>query len=187
MIGSGIHKLLARKIWVAENFTNFHTVWQKNKPEATIDKVCKSLSTPFSMASFSTSLSSSEFILTGAESEGLWCWTCWWWEWIVRCSIFELFESEVRFPLEQIEFRVRFARLSSIYESLVTRFLYSLDFTMTVRELLLEDKELEESDRGEATEDEIEVKEGEDSRGCMQAEKYSKYSENSWNSWTHEL
>ena len=48
---------------------------------------------------------------------------------------------------------------------------------MTVRELLLEDKELEESDRGEATEDEIEVKEGEDSRGCMQAEKYSKYSE----------
>ena len=52
---------------------------------------------------------------------------------------------------------------------------------MTVRELLLEDKELEESDRGEATEDEIEVKEGEDSRGCTQAEKYSKYSENSWN------
>ena len=50
---------------------------------------------------------------------------------------------------------------------------------MTVRELLLEDKELEESDRGEATEDEIEVKEGEDSRGCTQAEKYSKYSENS--------
>ena len=54
---------------------------------------------------------------------------------------------------------------------------------MTVRELLLEDKELEESDRGEATEDEIEVKEGEDSRGCTQAEKYSKYSENSWDTW----
>ena len=45
---------------------------------------------------------------------------------------------------------------------------------MTVRELLLEDNELEESDRGEATEDEIEVRDGEDSRGCMEAEKFSK-------------